>query len=66
MEVKHASVFVLRSFDGNYLLDAGSYNTHGKVTIALHGLTPCRRFRAGPPVAAEVLLEGSKLRVLLP
>jgi hypothetical protein len=53
-------------FDGNYLLDAGSYDTYANVIIAPYSLTPCRKFRALPSVAAEVALEGSKLRVLLP
>ena len=57
---------LLGSFDGNYQLDAGSYDTNAYVIIAPYSLTPCRKFRALPSVAAEVPLEGSKVRVLLP
>jgi hypothetical protein len=64
--IRRRGLHLLGSFDGNYLLDAGSYDTYAYVIIAPYSLTPCRKFRALPSVAAEVPLKGSKLRVLLP
>ena len=53
----------LADIKGDYLLDAGSCDTHTQKMIA--DLTSGRRLCTFPSVATEVLLEGSKLKVLL-
>ena len=54
------------SSTGNYLFDAGWEGAYAKTIIVVRSLTSCRNFGTLPSVTAEVALEASKLRVLLP